>query len=101
MPKVFTFQPSDRTDRITPDGQELTQRPYPIAVTDDGTVVSIHGGRLLGFADDLAVERVDHWWDDVRDDPQGAVGKYAVIRAASGVVSVHLNAIMTVTDREI
>lgn len=101
MPKVFTFQPSDRTDRITPDGQELTQRPYPIAVTDDGTVVSIHSGELLGFADDLAVERINHRWADIRNEPQGAVGKYAVIRDASGVVSVHLNAIMTVTEREI
>lgn len=101
MPKIFTFQPSDRTDHITPDGTELTQRPYPIAVADDGTVISIHGGELLGFADDLAVERIDHRWADVRDDPQEVVGKYAVIRDAGGVVSVHLNAIMTVGERNV
>lgn len=101
MPNVTIFQPSDRVDHVTPDGMELTQRPYPIVVTYDGAVVSIHGGKLLGFADDLAVQQVDLRWAEVCDEPQKAVGKYPVILDAKGVISTHLNAIMEVTQRTV
>jgi hypothetical protein len=102
--KIYTFQPSDRTDHITEDGTELTQRPYPFAVFDNGDIVNaevVGTQRTVGLACDLAVTHVDVWWRDVVKDPQQAVGKYLITQDANGNYATQTCAIMSVTVRDV
>lgn len=102
--KIITLQPSDRTDYITEDGTELTQRPYPFVVLDNGDVLNgeaVNTKRAVGFTNDLAREQIDLWWRDAVKDPQRVVGKYLVTQDARGTYAVHNCAIMTVTEQEI
>lgn len=100
MSRLYRLQPSPRTDHITADGHELTQLPYPYFATEDGTLTSIHtemgSEGIIGFQDDLAVQHVDLWWDEVIEDPQCAVGKYVVTREHDGGMATHQIAIASV-----
>src|ERR1700733_14358810 len=85
--KIITLQPSDRTDHITDDGVELTQRPYPFAVFDNGDIINadaVGAKRAVGFSNDLAVQHVDLWWREVVKEPELAVGKYLVTQDENG-----------------
>lgn len=96
---MIKLQPASRTDHITDDGTELTQRPYPFWVNDDGDILGglpTMGVRVIGFQIDLARHELDLRWADVRADPQLAVGKYLVASDADGGWSVHMPAIETV-----
>ena len=83
MCKILRVQPASRIDNLTADGQEMTQQPYPLFVSEDGSVgrQDFWDGRILrvvGFMRDLAVQQVDLWWKDAYADPQQAVGMYVV-----------------------
>lgn len=88
-PRVLRVQPAPRIDNLTADGRELTQLPYPLFVSEDGSVgrQDFWDGRILrvvGFMRDLAVQQVDLYWKDAYADPQAAVGMYVVAVDASG-----------------
>lgn len=89
MSAVLRVQPAPRIDNLTSDGYELTQQPYPLFVSKDGSVgrQDFWDGRILrvvGFMRDLAVQRVDLWWKDAYADPQRAVGMYVVATDKDG-----------------
>lgn len=89
MSAVLRVQTAPRIDGLTSDGHELTQLPYPLFVSEDGSIgrQDIWQGRLarvVGFMADLAVQRVDLWWKDAYTDPQRAVGMYVVVADAQG-----------------
>lgn len=100
---IITLQPASRTDHITPEGLELTQKPYPMHVNErgwlaPGTPYSSEANRVVGFTADLARQHVDLKWDDfVDDDPQRAVGMYVITEKAPGRFSTWEIAIETVT----
>lgn len=88
-PQVLRVQPASRIDNLTADGQEMTQQPYPLFVSEDGSVgrQDFWDGRILrvvGFMRDLAVQEVNLWWKDAWTDPQQAVGMYVVARDKDG-----------------
>lgn len=83
MSKILRVQPASRIDGLTADGQELTQLPYPLFVSEDGSVgrQDFWNGRVdrvVGFMRDLAVQQVDLWWRDAWTEPERAVGMYVV-----------------------
>lgn len=107
MPKMYVFQPSNHVDQVLDDGTELTKRPYPFAALEDGTIVSaqtsVDCATIAGFAEDLAVQRIDYSWSDIQDllvDPQTLVGRYVITRSQDGRYATHMGAIETVTVRE-
>jgi hypothetical protein len=105
--RVITVQPSDRTDHLSPDGTELTQRPYPFhVVADTGAILNqtLWRGRPLravGFAAWLNVQQVDLWWRDAARDPQSAVGMYLITENADGGMDIHELAVQSMTEKEI
>lgn len=105
MPKMFVFQPSSHTDHITEDGTELQQRPYPFACLEDGTIisaqVSVDCAQVVGVADGLADEHIDHHWSEIVKDPDLAKGRYIITRGKSPrSYASHVNAVESVTVRE-
>jgi hypothetical protein len=86
--KIITLQPAPHVDNMWagPDGSlvEGTQLPYPFVVNENGDVLGQEFWRgdpkaVVGFQDDVAVQKVNLWWRDVVADPQLAVGKYPVM----------------------
>jgi hypothetical protein len=103
--KIITLQPSPRTDHITEDGTELTQLPYPFHVTETGDVLRQDFWQgdpavVIGFQDRVDVQQVDLWWQDVVDDPQRAIGKYAITMDTVGNYSTRVIAIASVDVTE-
>lgn len=103
--KIITLQPSPRTDFLTDDGTELTRKPYPFHVRENGAIEGqdFWQGRplrVLGFAERLDREQVDLWWGDAVRDPQRAVGMYVITQDIVGGIAMHLTAIEKVTIRE-
>lgn len=105
---MIKIQFAPRTDNLLEDGQELTQRPYPFYIYDSGIITGIHADtgvavRAMGFAEDLAVQHIDLWWDDwmedvqrVADDLHRVVGLYLVTQDRQGMIGVHTTAIESV-----
>ena len=56
--------------------------------------------RLVGFQDDLAVQRVNLHLDGFADNPQNAVGKYPVYVDKDGGMGVYETAVAKVIERE-
>jgi hypothetical protein len=101
---TITLQFSSHTDEITPDGQELTRKPYPYHV--DAATGRIQRQdfwqgrvfRVIGFVVDPGRMEIDLWWPDVATHPQRAVGMYVVVADDNGRWSTNVAAIMTVTS---
>lgn len=103
MSKIIRLRPSEIVDHITTDGQELTKLPYPFYVSEDGSVGNQEFWRgdpaaVIGFQRDLARHEIDVWWDTVVEDPQQAVGLYAVTRDNRGGMGVHTIAISSAEE---
>lgn len=99
--KILTVQPAASTDQITEDGTELTRLPYPFHCDKDGNVQrqDFWRGkplRVVGFAADLAVHKVDLRWREAFDVPTRALGMYVVSQNADGSVFTHLTAVESV-----
>lgn len=82
-PRILRVQPASRIDNLTADGQEMTQQPYPLFVSEDGSVgrQDFWDGRILrvlGFQRDLAVQQLDLRWAYAWTEPEKAVGMYVV-----------------------
>lgn len=93
----FMIQPAAFTDQLR-EGQQLTKLPYPYYVKEDGSVERQdywqgRVTRVIGFAGDLAVERIDLPWRRAVADPQKAVGMYLVTADSSGDWSTHQTAV--------
>jgi hypothetical protein len=105
--RIITVQPADRTDQLTADGTELTQRPYPFhVVADTGEIIPQefwkgHPARAVGFAARLDIQQIDLWWVDAARDPQRAVGMYLVTENTDGGMDIHQTAVMRMTEKEI
>lgn len=99
---TYVIQPATKIDGLTSDGEEMTQKPYPFVVEEDGSITNLHGyKRLVGFAKDLAVEQVDLYWELARRDITGALGMYVVTEDDKGTYAVHLTAVETVEKLEV
>jgi hypothetical protein len=103
--KVITLQPSEYTDHITGDGTEYQKLPYPFFVREDGMVLrqDFWDGKplkIVGFQRDLAVHRVNLWWDQAAKDPQATVGMYIVSQNKDGAMGVHIQAVQSVQVEE-
>lgn len=82
--KLIKLQPAPVVDRVLDDGTELTRLPYPYFVAEDGSVDGQDFWRgepdaVVGFQDDVDVQRLDLSWADAWQDPQRAVGKFPVL----------------------
>lgn len=102
---IITLQPASRTDHITDDGQELTQKPYPFQVDRSGRVLpgciyQRQARHVIGFAHDSARDVIDLLWAAVPDDPQTAAGMYVVTENHAGQWATWEIAIETVTVSE-
>lgn len=110
MDTFISFQPSPYVDGITEDGHELTKLPYPLAYFLDGRIFDEtdfwrgRNDRLVGFARDLAVQRVDIYFrelaEEFADNPAAfdkTVGMYLVIENRDGGLGANVNAIASVT----
>jgi hypothetical protein len=100
---MITIQPSEFVDYVTADGTELTKLPYPFFVDEKGIVgrQDVWSGtvaRVVGFAADLAEQRVDLTWHRAVTDLQKAVGMYLVTEDSAGTWSVHTNAVASITE---
>lgn len=99
MGKIIRIQPAAVIDNITADGGALRALPHPVCVREDGSVENY--GRehpklpahVIGFQNDLAVQRVDVLWDNAKDELPEMVGKYLVTVDGEGVLAVHMTAI--------
>ena len=97
---MIRFQPAPVTDHITHDGTELTKLPYPIVADQFGVIPDGHGDqRIIGFVADPSKQRVDLWWNDIRD-LQHTVGMY-VITATGGRWYTNVTAIQSVQEVDI
>lgn len=102
------FQPASKVDALTEDGQELTQKPYPFHVDWEGNVlnaeaVSAHHmacKRVVGLQFDIAVQRVDLYWPQVRTNPYWAQNRYIVTEDDHGNYASHVLAIEEVAVYE-
>lgn len=94
------FQPASYVDQII-DGHEMTKQPYPLVADEKGLIENqeLWQGdpfRVVGFQNDLAVQRIDLRWADVVEDPSQAVGKYLVTSSCTGDYGSHQTAIAAV-----
>lgn len=101
----IALQQASVVDRITSDGTELTQLPYPFFVDEKGNVgrQDFWRGRpraVVGFQKDLARHRVDIFWKQVVENPDLAVGKYIVTVDDGGQMSVHMSAVESATKHD-
>lgn len=101
MKKMILMQPSEFTDQLTADGQELTKLPYPIAADEAGLVGNQdfwQGDpfRAIGFQRDLARHEIDVTWSEVFREPELAIGLYLVSADSRGNFGVHHTAIGSV-----
>jgi hypothetical protein len=98
--RLIMLQPSSYVDQIK-DGHEMTKLPYSYYVHEDGSVGRQDHwqgdpAQVIGFAEDLAVQEVNLLWEDVVEDPQGAVGMYLVTADSKGNFATHPTAISSV-----
>lgn len=96
--RTFRLQPSEYTDNLTDDGQELTRLPYPIYVSEDGWIQRPTGeeDRVIGFTTDPNVYDIPVDWKDAVRDIGSVVGLYIVVAdSASGRWSTLVSAIKT------
>lgn len=108
MDTFVTFQPSDYTDQITEDGNELTKRPYPLSFFLNGKIVDEDDfwqgnyDRIIGFQRDLAVMRVNVFWQELADAYkqtgdisvfEQTVGMYLVTQSRDHRMSVYMHAV--------
>lgn len=95
--KLYRIQPAPRTDHITSDGTELTQRPYPIVCDGAGNVEGMPSvSRVVGFVRDLARQQVDVSWHEVAAvhvPLSDMVGTYVVVQDRSGNWSTLVTAV--------
>ncbi len=95
----WKIQTAPKTDHITGDGTELTQRPYPIVCDDWGNVVGLPTvSRVVGFVRDLARMEVDFSWHEVAARhiaEDEVVGMYVVIQAPDGHWATLMTAVET------
>jgi hypothetical protein len=104
--KIITLQFASHTDHVTDEGMEFTKRPYPFHVQADGTILrqELWRGdplRVVGFAKDLAVERIDLDWGEARADHTRTHGMYVVTQNDKGGLSVHLGAVQSTLESEV
>lgn len=103
--RVHTLHFSPRTDKITEDGEELQQVPYPFHANPEGHIGAqdIWQGdpaKVIGFVRKLGEQRVDLRWKEFLNDPQQAVGMYVITADREGNWSTHVGAISEVTTSE-
>jgi hypothetical protein len=103
MGKILRVQPAPRIDNLTADGRELTQLPYPLFVSEDGSVgrQDFWNGRIsrvVGFMRDLAVQQVDLWWKNAWTEPARAIGMYVVAVSADGSMFNLDTAVESITE---
>jgi hypothetical protein len=106
MAKIITLQPGQVPDATTKDGHKLYRLPYPFQVGEDGMVGDQDFWRgdpsaVLGFQDDVDVQRVNLHWEDVVKDPQAAVGKFPVMISRGGGMYTYTVAIGSASVREV
>lgn len=104
MHKYLKIQEAPVTDSITDDGHVGARLPWPVLADAEG-IVHIPSSRLgmvriAGFQRDLAVMRVDLWWQDAFADPSKAVGMYLVAHHKNGSMGVSLSAVDTAEIQE-
>lgn len=104
----ITINFAPHTDKITDDGTELTQVPYPFHVNLDGTVQrqDLWNGnphRVIGFVQRLDLQQVDLWWSDFVKRPQSVTGMYLITasRNEGEPWGTHLGAITSVLDHRV
>jgi hypothetical protein len=97
MPCYLHIQNAPVTDNLTADGTALARKPWPVVADEEGTVhtpsYALGMRRVAGFQRDLAVMRVNVWWDEVFADPQKAVGLYLVTYNDDGGMGVCMSAV--------
>lgn len=103
---LVTLQQNPRIDNISDDGHAMSQLPYPYHVNEKGEVQQqdFWQGRItlvVGFQKDLAVHRIDVYWDEVWETPEKAVGLYVVTSDGRGNWGVHDTAIRDAVKRDI
>jgi hypothetical protein len=97
--QLYKIQPAPRTDHITDDGTELTQRPYPIVVDASGNAAenqALNVARVVGFVRDLARMEVDFSWHEVAAGHiamADVVGMYVIIQNREGAWSTLMTAV--------
>lgn len=105
MSRLVTIQRSPYADNLAEDGDEMTRRPYPFHIKEDGSIADQDFWKgtvshLIGFQKKLDVQKIDLFWTEFLADPQQAVGMYAVISDDRGTWSVYENAIESVREWE-
>lgn len=107
MSRVLTVQPSSYTDNLwgTADGEvvEGTRLPYPLHVTQDGSVLRQDfwrgdPARVVGFAARVDVHAIDLRWEEAWAEPSRAVGMYVVVMDAKGGWATWQTAVASVTE---
>jgi hypothetical protein len=102
---IYRIQPSEHTDQITEDGQELKRLPYPFYADEDGMVQRQDFWRgkvykVVGFVGDLARQEVDLLWSDALKEPEQVPGMYLITITSFGDVSTHVTAVKAFTQEE-
>lgn len=107
--KIIKLQPADFVDNLWDDGKggfhEGRKLPYPFYVHENGDIDGKddfwkgHAEAVIGFQKDLAVQKIDLWWEEAFADPEKAVGMY-VVTAAGGGMGTHQTAIASVETLE-
>lgn len=94
-----------RTITLQPAMQENFRQPYPFhvdAATGDVQQQEFWQGdpaAVLGFQDQVDVQRVDLLWQDAAADPDSIVGKYPVMVRAGGGLYTYTVPVESVTVR--
>lgn len=101
MSKIFKIQPSEFIDNMWEGGHVGTKLPYPFFVDEKGMIdgQDFWNGdpyRVIGFQKDLAVHKVNLWWNDAVKDPSQVVGMYLVTANKKGDFGVHQTAVSSI-----
>jgi|1185.fasta_scaffold175097_2 hypothetical protein len=86
--RTYKIQPAAFTDQVTDDGQQLTKKPYPIVVRENGEIIGspLHVA-VIGFVRDLARQEVDMPWSGVLVAGRPiypVVGSYVIVQDRKG-----------------
>jgi hypothetical protein len=86
--RTYKIQPAAFTDQVTDDGEQLTKKPYPIVVRENGEIVGspLHVA-VIGFVRDLARQEVDMPWSGVLVAGRPiypVVGSYVIVQDRKG-----------------
>lgn len=113
MESFVQFQTASRVDRVTEDGVELYQRPYPMPFHLDGkafdpsgfwTLAEVSG--VVGFQKNPNIRKINVWWfelvqeyNETGDESvfEKVIGMRIVTVKPGGGMSVHDTEVETVT----